>query len=320
MPDNDLRQLLADHGILARELTVTPLEGGGGNTVLLLEADGRRLVLRRYERIAPKEAEFELALSRALTERGFPTQPLVERTDGALASYLSGRPAAIFEYVGGTEPTPGSPQTAQSLTATVARMHVITQELEIPNCRAWTDVVALSRLEELARDRGGEIKDPLWPRLLDDCRKLRTILDERVFPRDAELPKGIIHHDLHPGNVLVGETGEVVLLDFDEAQFGWLALDLASLIRYWGMDGEWDHVDPAKAASLLAIYDRDRAICQAERELLPEMMKLFFLGDALGFILPRLTRDPTSPAITECHAYERFLWLDMDLAAATPPV
>ena len=277
---------------------MTQLEGGGGNLVLLLQADGRKLVLRRYERIPPSEAEFELRLTRFLTERGFPTQPLLVRIDGSLSSPLPDRPAALFEFVEGEEPVPGSGPWRIALRRPLRACTVLTRDLELPGARAWTDLAALNRLEEFARSDGDQVRDPLWPELLDDCRELRAALDERVFPRDSELPKGIIHHDLHPGNLLLDRQGEVVLLDFDEAQVGWLVLDLASLIRYWGMDGEWEHVDPAKSSKLLGIYDRHRALLDVERELLPEMLRLFFMGDALWFILPALARDPSSLAVT----------------------
>jgi homoserine kinase type II len=310
---DDLQTFLSAYGITPRRFPATPLDGGGGNTVLLIEADDRKLVLRRYERIGREEVEFELQLARLLTERGLVTQPAIRRVDGALCSSLDGRPAALFEYVEGAEPVPGSPEVAEALALVVARMHGITRDVDLPHARAWTDVRALDRLEELAQNRGREIRDPLWPRLLDDCRELRAALHDRVYPRDSELPRGIIHHDLHPGNLLIDQHGELVLLDFDEAQMGWLALDLASLVRYWGMDANWEHIDPANASKLLAIYDAQRPLLDVEKELMPEMLLLFFLGDALGFIIAALARDPSCMAVTECHAYRRFRALRADL-------
>jgi len=305
---DDLNRFLSGYGITPHEMTVTPLDGGGGNLVLLLEADGRKLVVRRYERIAVNEVEFELLLARFLTDRGFPTQPVLKRIDGSLWRPLPQKPAALFEYVEGTEPVPGDSETASRLAATIACFHSTTRDLKIPNPRAWTDLSALDQIERLAHN---PIRDELWPQLLDDYHEMRHSLKERVLPLDLELPKGIIHHDLHPGNLLIDPQGEVVLLDFDEAQVGWQALDLASLIRYWGMDDTWEHVDLAKVSGLLDIYDSQRPLLNIERELLPEMLLLFFFGDALGFILPALAR---CPAITECHAYRRFRALKADLA------
>ncbi len=57
-----------------------------------------------------------------------------------------------------------------------------------------------------------------------------------VLHRYGEDPStfGLIHADLHPGNIIV-QRGRLALIDFDDAAFGWHAFDIAvALVRYLG--------------------------------------------------------------------------------------
>ncbi len=78
---------------------------------------------------------------------------------------------------------------------------------------------------------------PFWrsPALTVDQQKRFRALKEKIFEILRQLPKpadsfGLIHADLHPGNVVVnGERLHVI--DFDDAGFGWHAYDVAVALK-----------------------------------------------------------------------------------------
>jgi aminoglycoside/choline kinase family phosphotransferase len=63
-----------------------------------------------------------------------------------------------------------------------------------------------------------------------DERAIETLLLPHL-ERLASLPRVLAHRDYHSRNVMVRESGELVLLDFQDARMGNVFYDLASLLR-----------------------------------------------------------------------------------------
>ena len=86
----------------------------------------------------------------------------------------------------------------------------------------------------------------------------------------------LIHADLHPHNILVGEAGALHVIDFDDSGFGWHQYELAvALFSY--MEEPWFD---AITEALLAGYRSVRGFDERAVELLP----LFLLIRALVMI------------------------------------
>jgi Ser/Thr protein kinase RdoA (MazF antagonist) len=54
--------------------------------------------------------------------------------------------------------------------------------------------------------------------------RIRGVMDR--LGRDASV-YGMIHADLHDGNLLVGGDGRLTVIDFDDCAFGWYGYDIA---------------------------------------------------------------------------------------------
>ncbi|WP_274365746.1 phosphotransferase enzyme family protein [Paenibacillus thermotolerans] len=70
--------------------------------------------------------------------------------------------------------------------------------------------------------------------LLDRLKKLEGHISS--FPKD-EHSHGLIHYDFHPYNFLIDKGEHITVFDFDDAIFGWFALDIAVAATHavwWG--------------------------------------------------------------------------------------
>ena len=306
---HDVCAFLAAYGIAARELEAAPLAGGCDNLNLLVTFGTRRVVLRRYSHTPEEEIEWELQLIRYLATRGFPTPAVFVGKDGALSHDFLGRPAALFTFIPGREPSPQSPQEAGRVADAVAQLHLVTRDLHLPHARSHTDWKRLERLEAFA----SRLASPGLAEMAARAREFREKFAERLAAVSGALPAGIVHHDANPGNALLDEDGKLVaLLDFDEAHEGELLTDVASLLRLWGTPDHWQGLEPELTEAVLSAYNERRPLSEVEWEMLPDFLLLFTLADAAGYVTGNLASDPTGAPVPECRAYRRFLSLERE--------
>ncbi len=106
---------------------------------------------------------------------------------------------------------------------------------------AWTPPAGFHRHSLDAEGLMGEAPfwGPFWDHPVFDAEERALMLQTRDAIRAALIRLGrdpstfsVIHADLHPGNVLVGE-GDVAVIDFDDTAFGWHAYDLAVALVFY---------------------------------------------------------------------------------------
>jgi Ser/Thr protein kinase RdoA (MazF antagonist) len=312
--EDDVRAFLAPYGLEPSDLGVRALAGGEDNLNLLIEADRKRVVLRRYNITRATEVDFELELVRILCQRHFPTAPLITRGDGGLWTPFLGGRAALFGFVAGQHPDGASVPAGEQVARTIAELHQITRGITLSQPRSRTDLNRLRRIEEFAAEQGQRLSDPDLGAFLAHVRAFREPFLANVARHAAVLPTGVVHHDVNPGNVLMNERGELAaLLDFDEAHVGYLLTDLGSLVHYWGMDGVGRGIHVERVSGYLHAYNEQRPLLEAEWELLPDFILLFWLADAAEYVTRALLDDPTACPVAECHSYATFLALTGDV-------
>ena len=299
---SDVAAFLASYGRAPRSLDVEPLAGGVVNLILRVDADGEQLVLRRYDRTAPAEVAWELALLRHLSESGFPTAPLIPAADGALSVTFGGRPAALFGLVDGRPPDARSARALGEIGAALARLHEVTAGLERGAPRRGKE--ARQRLRRFVSTAA----DPALGTLARDVERFDAELGARLGRLGGGAPRGIVHADAHPGNLLVDPDDRLLaLLDFDDAHVTFLVAKVACLVLTWGLSRETHRLDPAWASAAVEAYARHRPLTAAEWEVLPDFVALDDLLSAVAYVAWRMDQGTAAAQAVEwCSSYARF--------------
>ena len=280
---------LAGYGRRPRRLTVEALPCWWFNLVLRVAADGETYVLRRYGITPPDEILWELALLRHLHAGGFPTIAPLARPDGAPYGLFAGKPAILYPYIPGHSGCEASLDRAAAMTqtaATVGRLHRLTEGLTLPHPRVQSGSDSQRLLDgfgaAVAR-RGVAPDEPALAGLVAAAAAGREFGARLAAVAAAGgLPAGVVHHDAHCANVLFRDGRLVALIDFDDACPGPLVADAAVLLGSWAIDPQTDALVPEHARRLLDAYESQRRLSEAERDVLPDFLALYLLGDAVA--------------------------------------
>ncbi len=250
---------------------------GVENTNYLLHTENGQYILTLYEkRTRAEELPFFLDLMTHLARGGIPCPLPVADKEGECLQTLNGRPAAIVTFLDGVSVRNPRPAHCRAVGRALAQMHVAGQDF--PGRRE--NSLALSA----------------WPALLDKCgpaiEDIRPGLGALIsaelayladhWPQKTDLPRGIIHADLFPDNVLfLGETVSG-LIDFYFACEDFLAYDLAICLNAWCFERD-GAFNITKARALLKGYEAVRPLTDRGMAALPILAR----GAALRFLLTR---------------------------------
>ena len=278
------------------------------NASFRVDGPGKRYVLRvhrpGYHTLA--ELESEQVWTAALREAGLDVPvPVRTRDDrGYVTLPFEGgeRHIGLLEWVDGElmgrilyrEPS-SFPEHFRAIGRIAAAIHKQSSNWTVPRGfqRHRFDV------EGFVGDRA--FWGPFWnvPQLDAEQRDVlrsarRTVAEELERLDDSTKTFSLIHADLHPHNVVVGEQG-LHLIDFDDSGFGWHHYELAvALYRYRALDQFGD-----MQAALLDGYREHRAFTHADAAKLP----LFFLIRTLVHLSWRADRPEHGTDLTEDIKY-----------------
>jgi Ser/Thr protein kinase RdoA (MazF antagonist) len=305
----EVREFLANYGLESGDLRFNVLEGGEDNLNLCIELNQEKFVLRQYNITDKQEIEAELHLIAFLFQHGFPTAPVLARTDGILLSSFLGKGAALFRFVQGEPPQNSSVEIIERVVIVIAKLHQLTQGKTFFRTRSRTDMNRLLLLEEFAAQPSA-LDDRSFSDLLKHTRAFQRLFTSLSAHYQSILPTGVVHHDIHPGNILLNADGEVVaLLDFDEAYVSYFLTDLANLLHYWGSDTKSGALNMPQAGQIISLYHQYRPLHERERALLPDFLLLSYLADAAEYVQRALTKNINDHPVERCRSYQKFLLL-----------
>lgn len=249
---------------------------GVENSNYLLHTSKGYFFLTLYEkRVAVKDLPFFLGLMSHLVKRGITCpQPVVNSSGDALGT-LAGRPAAIIDFLEGVWPRKPNVAHCASVGTALAKMHLAGVDYDVKRPNALS-VAGWRPLFDQASERADSVQSGLRAFLGEELNHL-----ERLWP--SSLPRGVIHADLFPDNVLF--LGEKLsgLIDFYFACDDMFAYDVAITLNAWCFEA--DHsFNVTKARAFLNAYTRERKLSGDEQRAFPLLAR----GAAIRFLLTRL--------------------------------
>ncbi len=270
-----LTSLAEDYGF-GRIAKVVGIPEGSVNSNFALETTRGRFLLRIDEVKSEAEVRREMDLLSFLRKHSFPCpHPLQDRTGRFYRDYES-KCAAVFRYYEGRviPPTKLRPSQLETIGRTLGDLHVIGKGYK----KGIDNRFSFERIVDLFQN--------VRNRLPNYFRKItRTLEDEIEYLTqylENKLPKGIIHGDLFPDNLLFRGEKLTAMLDFEAACRGKFVFDLATAVNaLCFVDGAYS-LD--RFRYLLQGYEAVRTLSLAEWDAFPNELRY----SALRFTVTRL--------------------------------
>jgi homoserine kinase type II len=247
---------------------------------------GTRFILTMYEfRIELEDLPFFLSLLDHLSAKGCPVPRTIHDRDGQLFRLLDDKAVALIEFLPGVSVSAPTPPQAHAVGRALAQMQLAAADFpgqrdNAMGCKEW------HRLANECGAAGLAEIDPGFADLV--ARELPATI--AAWPKD--LPRGTIHADLFPDNVLMRGPKVTGLIDFYFACTDLFAYDLAVTHAAWCFSNDGRTFDPALSTALIAGYQEIRPLLPAERAALPLLAR----GASLRFALTRAWDWVNTPA------------------------
>lgn len=254
----------------------TAIAEGVENTNYKIETTTGAFILTLFEkRTDERDLPFFMALTDHLSQKNLPVPAPIVQKSGTFFSPLHDRPAVIIEYLPGKPEMDPQPLHCEQAGQVLAEMHLGVKELPLFRTNALS-FAGWAKLFEACEERADECAPGLGA-------SIKTTLDQisKEWPKD--LPRGIVHTDMFPDNVLFDQNAISGVIDFYFAATDIFAFDLAVTVNAWCFsdDGTFK---ADNALALMESYQNIRPLSRAERDA----FALLLQGSALRFLLTRL--------------------------------
>ena len=272
------------------------IEGGIENTNYFASSTQGEWVLTLFERLTHAQLPFYLHLMKHLAQHGVPVPEPQAKAAGVrvrageddILHTVCGKPAAVVNRLRGKSELAPGPAHCAAVGDMLARAHLAARDYELrqPNLRglAWWNETVPVILPHLDESQAALIRAEL-------AYQNHTGSSSAY----AALPRGAVHADLFRDNVMFEGTPEQpVLSGFFDFYFAgvdtWL-FDLAVTLNDWAVDLPTGTTHAARTQALLNAYQAVRPLTDAERRLLPAMLRAgalrFWVSRLWDFHLPR---------------------------------
>ena len=249
---------------------------GSVNTHYLLETARGKFVVKIDEVKSEIEVKRELDLLLFLRKHGFPCPvPLADRRGRHYRDW-GGKQLSVYRYIDGHVVDPEDLTAAQleNVGRVLADLHLISKAYK----KGVDNRFGFERVAEIYADVRG--------RLPHYFKKIIRTLDEELEYLqnylENKLPKGIIHGDLFPDNLMFKGEKVVAVLDFEAAGRGKFIFDLATAVN--ALCFEDGRYALKRFEALIAGYEALRTLSLAEWDAFPNELRF----SAFRFTVTRL--------------------------------
>lgn len=249
---------------------------GVENSNYLLHTTKAHYILTLYEkRVDATDLPFFMEVMTHLASKGINCPLPVAARDGNILKELMGRPCAIFSFLDGTSSRYPNRAQCKALGQSLAKLHLNAMGIKRSRQNALGPV-SWQPLLDIVGQSANEIV-PKMQNMAQD--RLNSILG--AWPQN--LPRGIIHADLFPNNVLFIGDNLTGVIDFYFACEDIFAYDVAICLNSWCFDADGSF-NLTKSRSLISGYQNLRPLTEAEITAIPVLAA----GSAMRFFLTRL--------------------------------
>jgi len=242
----------------------------------------------KYYIESPDDFNFELDLLDHLFAAGIPVAPAKRRDNNELLGWtnttLGDRAFALFTYAVGDELTRKSVNLERCFNVgkATAEIHLAANKFQSAHSRYRLNrqylvdeplrIINQQKDEATRTISKGHIKE--IDEMISSLQPIEELLDT-INSLDVSGDEfGIIHSDLHPGNIHFNGD-QPTIFDFDHCAYGWRAYDLCVS----------ESMPDLQKQELLKGYESVRPLTKGERDCIPvfaTLRKLWDIGDSLA--------------------------------------
>ena len=243
------------------------LSGGWTNSNYKLSLrDNTNRVLKIWDGQTFDEVNYLLSISTYLSDNGVSTPSPIPFSNGEFVIVKNDLAWTLLPFVEGMWLEPND-SSLYSLGRIQASLHLVVPPVNLKDKYSMGDLL-FDKLFSIA-DKRHEWSDFLYM-LKSEINTLKQNI--------GDLPRGIIHGDLFPDNILVTNGKVNSILDFEEVCYDILAFDLAMTFVGCG----WENGEPVveRWRSLLEGYQSVRRLSHEEMDSLSDLHRLATLSIA----------------------------------------
>lgn len=192
---------------------------GNANDNYLIRTTSRNIVVKCLGEHTPENEELEGIYRQHLMSQGLPVAPFLAFKNGKYVYSNNGHDYVALDYIEGVEARDKEPVIADQVAVFMARTHQLDYDL-MPKRVNWLDGTYLERVcNEVHLDN-------------ELVEELKQQNESFIDFWKIGLPQGIIHGDLHGGNIIINANDQIVsVVDWEEVGIVPLVLDVAGAVQ-----------------------------------------------------------------------------------------
>ena len=280
-------------------LEIKNIDNGILNSNFYIKNRNKKYILRIYEanRTIDEEKQELILLDRIVDF--IPVSIAIKNIDNEYISIFNNKKFALFEYMDGNSITKIDTHIIREIAIYLGKLHSFTKDISFEKYNRKTRIDLDFYYNEIKKS---EIDFKFKNELLN--------LADKINDFDfSTLPSGVIHGDIFPDNVLLGDYNNIkVIFDFNESYYAPFIFDIAIVINFWIKINDFDFfTENNLIRDFLNYYSKYRKITKEELKSLDIACKKI----ALTFIFLRIYKEKIDNSYQKAISIQEKSYLDL---------
>ncbi|QYR65077.1 phosphotransferase enzyme family protein [Fusobacterium animalis] len=280
-------------------LEIKNIDNGILNSNFYIKTKNKKYILRIYEanRTIDEEKQELILLDRIVDF--IPVSIAIKNIDNEYISIFNNKKFALFEYIDGNSITKIDTHIIREIAIYLGKLHSFTKDISFEKYNRKTRINFDFYYNEIKKS---EIDFKFKNELLNSADKINGF-DFSI------LPSGVIHGDIFPDNVLLGDYNNIkVIFDFNESYYAPFIFDIAIVINFWIKINDFDFfTENNLIRDFLNYYSKYRKITREELKSLDIACKKI----ALTFIFLRIYKEKIDNSYQKAISIQEKSYLDL---------